>query len=155
MSDDWGIFGGDITIDPDSFVGIETKNSCRVSNFPQEKGGFASYNKVEVPNDISVQLAIGSDLGARSDFLDSLFESMKAIGTFTVATPEEVYEDMTLESYSYRRTSESGVTLIVADLLFKEIRIIAGDTTTQRTKAASGASSQSGGQVTAIGDDKI
>lgn len=123
----WGVFdqNGKEVLFPDSFLGIDYRNEARVSNYPQEKGAFASYNKVETPYDCRVQMAIGADKAGRTAFLETLESLRKGLDLLTVVTPEVSYTSANLQSYNYRRTSQNGVSMLVVELDFIEIRVTA------------------------------
>ena len=120
----WGVYDakGNLAIDADSFLSIDYQNGSRISNAPQEKGTFASYNKVANPYDCSVVLAIGADKAARTKFLSRLEDIGNSVELYTVVTPERTYTNATLESYTYKREATNGVTLIKAQLNFVQIR---------------------------------
>jgi hypothetical protein len=123
----WGVFdqSGNKALNPDSFLAFEYKNSSRVSDYPQEQGAFASYNKVATPFDVRVRMSIGSDLAARTDFLATCDTMLKSTDLFNVVTPEATYVNVTLDNYDYRREQKNGATLITVELSFVEIRITA------------------------------
>ena len=144
----WGVYDdkGNLALEADSFLSLDYQNGSRISNAPQEKGTFSSYNKVANPYDCSVILAIGADKAARTKFLSKLEEIGDSTKLYTVVTPERTYTSATLESYTYKRESTNGVTLIKAQLNFVQIRNGALTTTTQ-TQDPSGAATESGGQI--------
>jgi hypothetical protein len=123
----WGIFDqdGNQALFPDAFIGIDFRNDARVSNYPQEQGAFASYNKVQTPYDCRVRLAIGSDAASRTGFLDTLDAMLRGIDLYTVVSPEMSYPSATLQNYDYRRDSSNGVTMLTVDLDFIEVRVTA------------------------------
>ena len=120
----WGIYdqNGNLALQHDVFVGVEYKNAYLVSNYVQEEGAFASYNKVGTPFDCRVRLSVGADSAARSSFLSALDFMLKKIDTYSVVTPEITYPEATLQNYQYRRTARSGCRIIEADLWFLEVR---------------------------------
>jgi hypothetical protein len=144
----WGVFDsqGNSAIDFDSFVSIDYQNNTRVSQAPQEKGSFSSYNKVNNPYDCSIVLSIGADKASRTKFLTRLQEILNSVELYTVVTPEQTYLNATLENYSFKREASNGTTLIKAQLNFVEIRSGATTTTTQ-TKDPSGATFVNDGQL--------
>lgn len=123
----WGIYDedGNKVLDPDTFLGIDYRNDSRVSNYPQEQGAFASYNKVETPFDCRVSMAIGSDKAARTAFLDTLEALRKGLDLLTIVTPEVSYPSANLTTYSYRRTATNGVSMLTVELDFTEVRVTA------------------------------
>lgn len=137
---------------PDSFISIDYKNNMRVSNYPQEEGAFASYNKVGTPYDCRVRMAIGGDKTTRTAFLAKCDVMLKSIDLYTVITPEAQYTNASLENYDYRRESRNGATLLIVDLAFIEVRITATATFSSAVKPAepSGADPVSDGQVQAV-----
>lgn len=127
LSDSWGVFsGGSKAIDFDSFVAVDYRNSARLSNFPQEEGAFATYNKVQNPYDIKITLTKGGSDSDRAQFLTTLESLQKDIKLYNIQTPEISYVGANLERFDYRRSERSGRTMITADLYFKEIRVSPG-----------------------------
>ena len=154
----WGVFdqGGNEVLFPDSFLGIEYKNSSRVSDYPVEKGAFASYNKVDTPWDIRVRMAIGGSNEARSVFIATTDSMLHSTDLFDIVTPEAVYISGTLDNVDYRRDAKNGVSLLTVDLYFTEIRekdalqfsaTDANPIAADNTQSVSGASPISDGQV--------
>lgn len=146
----WGVFDkdGNQALTPDSFLGVEYRNESRVSNYPQEQGAFASYNKVATPFDCRVRMAIGGDKASRTAFLSAVDAMLKGIDLFTVVTPEVTYANATLETYDYRRDSFNGVSMLIVSLDFIEVRITAtAQFSAASTKSPSGADPVSGGQA--------
>lgn len=133
-------------LSPDSFLDIDYKNDTRVSNYPQEAGAFAAYNKVGTPYDCRVRMAIGGDKASRTKFLAKCEAMLKGIDLYTVITPEATYTNAALQNYSYKRDEKNGASMLTVDLQFTEVRITA---TAQYKTAAqpSGAAQVSGGQV--------
>lgn len=144
----WGIFlNGQQAIKPDSFVALEYRNEWNVSNYPQEQGAFESYNKVATPYDVRVRLSkrgTPAEVGAFLTLVDALAASL---AFYDVVTPEKTYRSSTVTNVGYRRSSESGASMIVVDLSFAEIRVTAAPASTNQTKSAAGASPISGGTL--------
>jgi len=121
----WGLFDADgvQALQPDTFLGIEFRNSSRLSDYPLEQGAFESYNKVANPFDLVVGMAIGGSEAARTDFLARLRAMEDDLNLYTLVTPEEVFESVNLERYDYSRKQHNGATLLTVNLYLKEIRI--------------------------------
>ena len=145
----WGIFdsNGNAALTPDTFLGIDYKNDTKVSNYPQEQGAFAAYNKVGTPYDCRVTMSIGADKAGRTAFLSQLDAMLKTIDLYTVITPEVTYKNASLQNYSYKREARNGVSMLTVDLDFIEVRITAIATFAPPTNQPSGASPVSDGQV--------
>src|SRR5580765_785951 len=56
---EWGIFtqGGAAFAIPDSVVSVDYRREWRISDYPVEKGGFQSFNKIATPFDIRIRFA--------------------------------------------------------------------------------------------------
>ncbi|MCS6455935.1 hypothetical protein NX868_10215 [Burkholderia thailandensis] len=120
----WGIFdefGAPMAV-ADTALSIEYRGDSRISKYPQEQGGFADYNKVQVPYSARVQLACGGSDARRAAFLSSIEASKQSTMLFTVTTPDAHYENANVVAYDYRRTTKNGVTMIVAELYLEEVR---------------------------------
>jgi hypothetical protein len=93
-----------------------------VSDFPIEEGGFASFNKVEMPGQPEVTLILDGTLEDRAAFFTALDAAVKSTALYNVVTPEAQYLNCTLEKYRYQRTNERGANLIAVEIPLKEIR---------------------------------
>lgn len=148
----WGIYdqsGTSPVLVPDVFLSIDYRNGCRVATHPVEDGGFESYNKVNTPYDCQVRVVISGDIYSRQAFLSQCESMLKSTDMYSVVTPEKIYLNATLQNYSYRRESRSGVSLVTVDLWFLEVRERAVLYDTYDPAQPSGYSIQSGGQVQA------
>jgi len=105
----------------DTCIDLKFSNKAKVSNFPVETGGFASYNKVNEPNAIKVRLAVGGT-ARMAAFQAALMTEVGAPSLYNVVTPTMTYLNVTLESYDHSQTAENGVNLLLVDLSLIEIR---------------------------------
>jgi hypothetical protein len=113
-----------------SFFEIEYRNEGKALSYPVEEGAFANYNKVQKPGGIKVTLGIE---GAEADFdeaLRSLDFYQKEAERLFVSTPATYYDGYTLESYSYRRTIQSGAGMLIVELTLVEVKEVETRTTT-------------------------
>jgi len=115
-----------------STASVEFTKETRVSDFPLEKGGFASYNKVELPAEPIVTLNISGSDSARQAFLNDIDKACKSTDLYDVVTPEITYKGYAIERYNYQRKSERGCTLLRVEIGLKEVREVSA----QFTKAA-------------------
>lgn len=144
----WGIYdeGGALVAEADSVVNFEHGKEWRISDFPVEEGSFASYNKVETPFDQRVLFAKGGGDAERSDFLNSIDEAVSSLDLYSVVTPDATYVNANLVRYEYRRTSRNGVTLLLVEVVVREVRVAASAAFSD-TASPSGADPISGGTV--------
>ena len=153
----WGIF--DNNSQPvaawDSVIKVDYRHDMKISDFPVEKGNFASYNKVQVPYDMRISFAVGSGNGMakRSDLLVKLEQAVKSLDFYSVLTPEAVYTKANLVHMEYSRESKRGVNLLVVEVWVQEVRPTEGDTFTkdgiQNPKSAAAANPNNSGSVQA------
>lgn len=152
----WGIYEPDsenLVIEPDSFISMEFSNQQNISNFPVEKGSFASYNKVQNPFSAIITVAKGGSDATRYEFLTKLDAMIQSLTLFRLRTPDKEYQNVSLERYDFARRQSNGVTLLTIDLHLVEIR--QADVTTTPGSAsstsvpASAAPTVSNGQVSA------
>lgn len=144
-----GSGGGTPVLTPDSVLSLEWKGERRISDYPVQNGQFVSYNKVAVPFDLrmvmtcqgpsavqqalapvtqSLERALG-DIGmafgqpmTRNDFLKQLDTMLNSTDLYNVVTPDKVYMNVNLTGYNHAKKSDEGGTLIIADLMFREVR---------------------------------
>lgn len=148
IQDAWGIFAkdGSKALDPDSFSVIEFKRELRISDYPQEAGGFQSYNKVATPFDVRVTVTKGGSTTDRTAFLAAVAAMVNGLDLFVVSQPERTYTNVNFVMYDYRRSGSEGAGLLTVELMGEEVRITAKGAYST-TKSPSGANVQNGGPV--------
>lgn len=122
----WGVYlNGALVIQPDSIVTLSYKNEARISNYPQEHGAFASYNKVANPYDLRVVVTKGGTEGDRKSFIQTVEQYQKSLDLLDFVSPEKTYTGVNLVHMDYRRSATHGAGLLTVELGFIEIREIA------------------------------
>jgi len=134
---------------PDSVLSLEWHGEERISDYPVQNGQFVSYNKVKVPFDLrmvmtcqglnvvqdalkpvtqlldqalsNVGLAFGQPM-TRDAFLRQLDSMLDSTDLYDVITPDKVYSNVNLVGYNHAKKSDEGGTLIIAELMFREVR---------------------------------
>ena len=142
VQNQWGIFDskGKPLADPRRFQGLagdllntlggttvstgamDYSKETKVADFPVERGGFASYNKVETAAEPVVTLCMTGSESDRKKFLDAIDKATKSTDLYSVVTPEVTYIDYSIERYNYQRRSSKGATLLIVDISLKEVR---------------------------------
>lgn len=147
----WGIYGADgfRALSPDSFYAFEFGKEYRISDFPVEGGTFESYDKVETPYLIRLEMTKGGTEFERSDFLAIVASLVDSTDTFEIVTPDEYYPNANLVRYDFRRTAINGVQLLTVNLVAQQVRAAAEAQFTS-SKSASGADPASNGPVQAV-----
>jgi hypothetical protein len=105
-----------------STVGVDFVKEMRVSDFPVETGSFASYNKVETPDNPVVTLALAGSEDDRTYFLNAIDAACKSTNLYDVVTPTVTYVNYTIERYTYSRRASKGATLLIVEVSLKKIR---------------------------------
>lgn len=141
----WGAFKNGIpVIVADNVVDLSFKQDWSVSNYPIERGGFESYDKVNSPFEVRVRFSAGGVLADRQDLLRSVTIVDDSLELFDIVTPEAVYTGVNMMHFDYQRAADRGAGLIVVDTWWVEVRETA-IAAFSNTKAPSGSSSISGG----------
>lgn len=125
-----------------STVSVTYTKQYRISDYPIEGGGFASYNKVELPSQPIVILAMSGNETERARFLNEIEKLSITTDVYDIVTPEKTYIQHTIESYNYTRTNTKGATLLTVELHLKEVRFVYAafvDSTSVKTKDAKNA----------------
>lgn len=117
-----------------SFNSMEFTKEFRVSNFPVEDGGFASYNKVGLPGEAVVTLCMGGSEADRKSFLDSIDGACGSTNLYDIKTPTATYINYSINRYSYSRRSESGAQLLIVTLEISEVKFVTSVRTTVEEK---------------------
>lgn len=119
----WGIFfGGTPIIAADTVTALAFEQNWAVADYPVERGGFESYDKVNNPARVRIQFVSGGSEEKRQALLDSIAAIGDQLALFDVVTPEAIYVGYNIDSYSYRRTSANGLGLMIVDVTMLEIR---------------------------------
>ncbi len=116
-----------------SNVSTEFVKETRISDFPVEMGSFASYNKVEVPANPIVTLALSGSATDRTTFLNQIDTACKSTNLYSIVTPEVTYANYSIERYSYQRKQSQGATLLMVEISLKEIRQVSAAYSTIQT----------------------
>lgn len=119
----WGLYNAaGIAIVADSVFSVDFKAESKVTEVPLQRGGFAQYNKVMMPEQEIIRLIKTGTDDARNAFLRAIDKAQKSTDLYHVVTPERVYLDANIEAYDYRRTSSEGVSMLIVDIRLKQIR---------------------------------
>lgn len=140
----WGIFlnGIPVLIAADNMVSFEHRQDHAISDYPVENGGFQSYNKVGLPQEVRVRMSCGGSEIDRQAFLASIDLVMNNTFLYDVVTPEKVYLDYNFSHRDLRRTASSGAGLLTVDLWLTEIRVSSTATFTSTSQPG-----EAGGQA--------
>lgn len=140
---------GSPVLTPDSVLSLEWHGEERISDYPVQNGQFVSYNKVRVPFDLrivmtcqglnimqdalqpvtqavnqalsNIGLAYGQPM-SRDAFLKQLDVMLDSTDLYDVVTPDKVYSNVNLVGYNHAKKNDAGGTLIIAELMFREVR---------------------------------
>lgn len=123
-NNDWGIFdsGGVRVLEPDSFVAFERGVEFRISDYPLERGGFQSYNKVSTPFEVRLTLTKGGSVSERQAFLNAIEDIQGSLNLYDVATPEKVYVGVNITRISQSRTAQTGANMATVEVMLQEVR---------------------------------
>jgi len=150
----WGFVGatGQSIITPDSFIDFEYREERKIPTYPIEGGSFASYNKVALPFDVRVTVSCnGNGAMTKENFLSAIEQLMNSLTLINVITPNFTYQNCNLVHVDYRREAKQGVSLIIAQLWFQEVKIAQAAVPT--TTEPSGAYVQDNGQTSPVNLD--
>lgn len=124
LTPQWGLYNaGAPVIVADTVIAFGFRREWNISNYPIERGGFESFNRVDLPFAGRLQFAAGT-MAARQALLSSL-AAASADGNLTkydVVTPEVIYPSINIQSYDYDRKAASGVGLLMIEVTLVEIR---------------------------------
>ena len=139
-----GIFGADIA--PDSVLEMSFQAESEATSEPIEKGGFASFYKTNSPETVSLVFSFSADDARQNTALDKIRERKENYDLISILTPTHLYENMTILSYSYNRTNTDGMTMLVLQVDFQQIKQVAVNTGVAVFKNATSASKKNTGK---------
>ena len=140
---------GAIILKPDTYADFNIRAESVIPNYPIEQGGFSSYNQVEKPYGITLTAIVaGKGESSRQQFINQIQILKESLNLVTIVTPDSLYDNAKLVSYSYSNKSNQGLTLLIVEMIFQEVR----QTATAIVKVAnpSGQSQVKVGQVSPI-----
>lgn len=134
-----GILANAVGLDPVlSTVSVGINADSRIADFPVERGGFATYNKVIVPKEQLVTIAFSGTESQRSELYAKLDAAQKSTDLYSVVVPEATYTDVNIVRVTNARTAQKGANMLYFDLYLKEVRqVTARFASTQNAKQAS------------------
>lgn len=139
-----GIFGADIT--PDSVLEMSFQAESEATSEPIEKGGFASFYKTNSPETVSLVFSFSADDARQNNALDKIRERKENYDLISILTPTHLYENMTIVSYSYNRTNTDGMTMLVLQVDFQQIKQVAVNTGVAQYKNVTSAKKKNTGK---------
>lgn len=129
---------------------VEYAKETRVSDFPIERGSFATYNKAEMASTPVVTLNFSGTEYERTKFLSAIDSACKSTDLYSIITPEVEYYNYSIERYAYRRTAQTGCSMLTVDIFLKEVRQVAASfAATTNAKNAQSKPVANGGKVQA------
>jgi len=128
----WGIFTaqGQPALDGDSVTGVELKRDMQIPSYPVEQGGFASFNKVQIPYDARITYTVGGSDARRGAFLQAVEQMLQSLTLYTVTMPDFFYAAANVVHYDFaRRGGEPqgahGIGLLTVNIWLEEVRSVA------------------------------
>src|ERR1700759_4586363 len=117
----------DPVLKPDSFISYSYMNDSRLSTYPQEAGSFQTYNKVENPYDVRIQMTKGGTVTEVAAFLAAAEKLIKTkdLNLYDVITPERTYASANVYKISHDHKRDHGANMATVDLYLNEIRVTA------------------------------
>ncbi len=149
----WGIFdaSGAPVGDYDSLFSLAYRNDSKLSDYPVEQGGFASYNKVDSPYDNIVTVTCGGTEARRAALLVALEAARKSLQLYSIFTPEATYQNSNITGIDMRREIREGANMLIVNLTVREVRQKASASFSE-PKNPSSFDAQSQGQVQSVDD---
>lgn len=108
---------------PDSWGEFTPRFESTASDYPQEFGAFAVYNKVRRPVGVTVTLIkTGSDT-ARFTWFAAIQQAEQQDPTrlYTLISPQAVYPDFTLLNMSYETRPDRGSNMLILTMQFMQV----------------------------------
>lgn len=124
LMNQWGMYTqeGELAAPADNVIAFENVLDARISDYPVEQGGFASYNKVITPYEIRFIMTKGGSVEDRQDFLKAVQDAWQAVTLYNFVTPECVYLDMNVVGVRQQRAADRGNGLLGLEVVLRKIR---------------------------------
>lgn len=119
----WGLFiGARPVVICDTVLAVDYKQDWAIADYPVERGGFESYDKVNTPYAMRMTFVSGGSEAKRQALLDSVAGISDTLTLLNAVTPEATYIGVNIGHYSYRRTAQNGLGLMIVNVGVIEIR---------------------------------
>lgn len=118
---------------PDTILEFGYRNEFSISDYPTQRGAFASYDKVNNPAEIVLRMSKGGSERQRKAFLDSIDAIAGDLLFYDIITPEKTYFNVNVIRQEVLRRGPRGAAMLAeTDIYFREIReVSASYSTTQ------------------------
>lgn len=122
--DQWGVYttGGALAIQPDNIAAVGYNAESRLADYPIERGGFETYDKVQTPFETRVRMTKGGTVDDRRAFLQNIEKRRVDRELYNVVTPEATYLNVNIDRVALDRDAASGANLLTVDLHLSEVR---------------------------------
>ena len=117
--------GGD-AVEFSSMLTVSIEAGGQALTCPIEQGAFATYNKVQSPLSISLELGIGGEAYEQRAALDRLERMRSGLEKVALVTPYEYYPSLTLASFSHHREPGLANHALLVSLQLTEVREVGG-----------------------------
>jgi len=121
----WGIYEKDletIALEFDGFVEFGIDDASQIAGYRIEEGQFGSYNKVDSPFEIVLTGVKTGTINEIDAFLRKLKSISGDIKLYSVVTKGQIYSDVNMLRYSYRRSPEAGFNILYITMVFVQIQ---------------------------------
>jgi hypothetical protein len=140
--------------DYDSVLAFDYQDNCAISDYPVERGSFASYNQVDQPASVRMVLSCSGSIERRNTFEYDLRNARRDLTLYSITTPEAAYRGYKLLSVAWTRTATNGAHRLEAHCEFREVREKEASQFSD-PKIPSGATLKERGQLQPIPDTTI
>ena len=119
----WGLFdsNGNRVVIPDNIYAFSDRQEWRESDYPVQRGAFASYNKVIVPPENMIRMTKGGSLSDRTAFLKQIDAIAPNTTLYQIRTPEKTYLNRNILRVELMRRSSEGAYFIEVDITLRDI----------------------------------
>lgn len=111
-----------LAIIPDSILSVDYDREWAIASYPQERGAFQNYNKIQLPFENRVQITKGGTITEKQLFINTLEAMAASLNLFDIVTPEQTFFNVNIYKISLSRYADSGASLLTYDVSFQEIR---------------------------------
>lgn len=119
----WGIFtpAGVKVVNPDNVYAFDNRAEWRESDYTVQRGAFAAYNKVIVPEEVSVRMTKGGTLAQRTAFLKSIDQIKGDTNLYNILSPEKTYVGYNIIRVELMRRSSEGAYFLEVDVFLRQV----------------------------------
>ncbi|QPF81679.1 hypothetical protein IC762_17810 [Bradyrhizobium genosp. L] len=116
------LLDGSSAFDFNSILRVGYDQEYAVADYKVEPGSFVSYDKVQQPAAIRLRCTSLGDPDSFASLVAQIQSAVDSTNLYDIQTPQQLYQNYNPVRWSYEQTATNGVGMLIADIMFLQIR---------------------------------